>query len=222
MAEGSTHRDEGASEVLSDSVYERLRRGIATGLYPPGSKLTERELAAEFDVSRAPIRAAINRLEFTGFVRLAPRRTAIITEVTRADVEELYDLRAALEPVVARVAATRVAGGASPEGLHRALAAAADAISRDDRESLDRANARLHAEIPALAQHRLFDQTFAPLQDRSDRISSLTISTDPGERHAEHAALVAAIASGNGELAAASAFTHVEYGRLRTLRLLAE
>ncbi|MFT4305878.1 MAG: GntR family transcriptional regulator, partial [Microbacterium sp.] len=108
MADRRDPEDPVSAEVLSESVYQRLRHGIVSGGYPPGTGLTEREIAAEFGVSRAPIRAAINRLEVTGFIRLAPRRTAVVTDVTRTDAEELYDLRAALEPVAARAAARRV------------------------------------------------------------------------------------------------------------------
>ncbi|MFT4297157.1 MAG: GntR family transcriptional regulator, partial [Micropruina sp.] len=218
--QGDDGQDAPASDVLSADVYQRLRRGIITGRYGPGSKLTEREIAAEFGVSRAPIRAAINRLEFTGFIRLAPRRAAIVTEVTRTDIEQLYDLRSALEPLVARIAAGRVARGADPAPLQQALTAATDAIARDDHEALDRWNAALHRAIVTLADHALFEQTFGPLQDRSDRLSAMTIAAGPAVRHEEHDALVQAIVSGNEQLASACAYTHVERGRLRTLALL--
>ncbi|MFT4216192.1 MAG: GntR family transcriptional regulator [Micropruina sp.] len=213
-------QDAPAPDVLSVDVYQRLRQGIITGRYAPGSKLTEREIATEFGVSRAPIRAAINRLEFTGFIRLAPRRAAIVTEVARTDIEQLYDLRSALEPLVARVAAARVAAGADPAPLEQALATAADAIARDDHQALDRSNAALHRAIVALAGHALFEKTFGPLQDRSDRLSAMTIAAGPAVRHDEHDALVQAIVSGNEQLASACAYTHVERGRIRTLALL--
>ncbi|MFT4260490.1 GntR family transcriptional regulator [Microbacterium sp.] len=212
--------DEDSPAILSESVYERLRHDIISGRYRPGDRLTEREIAEELGVSRIPIRAAINRLEVTGFLRLLPRRTAVVTEVTRADVEELYDLRAALEAVAARTAALRVASGADPGALEQALAASEDALQRHDGEELDRCNARLHQEIAALADHRLLDKTFGPLQDRSDRLSAMTIASDPDVRHDEHRALVGAIVSGNARLAEACAFTHVEQGRQRTLQRL--
>ncbi|WP_312678389.1 GntR family transcriptional regulator [Microbacterium sp.] len=222
MAQRDDPEGDLAAEVLSERVYARLRDGIVSGVYAPGSGLTEREIAARLGVSRAPIRAAINRLEFTGFVRLAPRRKAIVTDVTRADVEQLYDLRAALEPVAARAAAANVAAGADPEPLERALARAAQAISQGESAALDHANADLHHAITTLADHALFERTFAPLQDRSDRLSAMTIAAEPALRHAEHQALVGAIVAGQPRLAEACAFTHVEQGRLRTLDLLVD
>ncbi|MFT4307475.1 MAG: FCD domain-containing protein, partial [Microbacterium sp.] len=117
-------------------------------------------------------------------------------------------------------AARRVAAGASPDLLERALAAAAQALETGDPEALDRANAELHRAITTLAGHALFERTFAPLQDRSDRLSAITIASAPAVRHAEHQALVGAIVAGNARLAEASAFTHAEYGRMRTIEAL--
>jgi DNA-binding GntR family transcriptional regulator len=217
---GAETNDE--SKALSQFVYERLREGIISGRYAAGEPLRERDIASEFNVSRIPIRTALPRLEVGGFVRVLPRRTAVVTHITSREVGELYDLRAVLEPLIARTAAERVSNGADSDDVERALAAAAEALHHSDFAELDRLNTALHASIVELADTRLLNKTFAPLQDRIDRLSGVTIASDPVTRHSEHAALVDAIVSGHAELAAATAYTHTERGRSRTLAVLPE
>ncbi|NQX12178.1 GntR family transcriptional regulator [Microbacteriaceae bacterium VKM Ac-2855] len=208
------------SSALSSVVYERLRSAIIACQYPAGERLRERELGIELEVSRVPIREALPRLETAGFVRMEPRKGAIVTFITAEDVEELYDLRSVIEPLVARTAARRVAGGADPTVLRDTLAQAGLALSSADAAGLDAANAHLHREILRLSGSRLLEKTLAPLTDRTDRLSAATIHSDPEVRHSEHRLLVDAIVDGADEVAQAIAFAHAEFGRSRTLAAL--
>lgn len=208
------------SQMLSDFVYTAVRDAIIQGRYGAGERLRERDIAAELNVSRVPIRAALPRLEAAGFARILPRRTAVVTHITVRDVEELYDLRSVLEPLIAQTAARRVAAGISAAQLNAAWQAADEALGRGDFVALNTANAQLHHEIAVLANNTLLDRTLEPLTERSNRLNAVTISSDPTTRHGEHTALVSAIVDGHLELARASAYTHVELGRQRTLAAL--
>ena len=208
------------TSALSAVVYEQLRDAIIACRYPAGERLRERELGIELDVSRVPIREALPRLATAGLVRMEPRRGAIVTHITSQDVEDLYDLRSVIEPLIARTAARRTAAGADAAALHDALAEADTALSTTDSRALDAANARLHREILTLAGSSLLEKTLAPLIDRSDRLSAVTLHSDPEVRHSEHRLLVDAITTGSAEVAQAIAFAHVEFGRSRTLSVL--
>jgi DNA-binding GntR family transcriptional regulator len=85
---------------LSDTVTERLRRTIVEGRFSPGDRLREEQLAEALDVSRGPIRDALRELEREGLVVRRRNRGAIVASLSRADVEEVYSLRAAIEPLV--------------------------------------------------------------------------------------------------------------------------
>jgi DNA-binding GntR family transcriptional regulator len=85
---------------LSDTVTERLRRTIVEGRFSPGDRLREERLAEALDVSRGPIRDALRELEREGLVVRRRNRGAIVASLSRADVEEVYSLRLAIEPLV--------------------------------------------------------------------------------------------------------------------------
>src|SRR4051794_33706904 len=108
--------------ALAERVYRGLLRTIIDGDLTPGAWLKERDLSERFEVSRVPVRQALQRLEVEGFVTMSRNRGASVTPVTRADVEELFDARLCIEPYATRLAATRVhAGQADPSGLRELL-----------------------------------------------------------------------------------------------------
>ncbi len=88
-----------AAPLLSDTVVDRLREAILRGLFPPGNRLREEQLAEALGVSRGPIRNALLQLEREGMVVRRPNRGAMVAQLSRADLEEVYSLRVAIEPV---------------------------------------------------------------------------------------------------------------------------
>ncbi len=210
-----------ASQNLSRYVLDELRARINDGRLPVGTALNEREIAAELDVSRVPIREALPLLEAAGLVTLAPRRPAVVTPVTRTGVDELYDLRAVLEPFAAKGAAAAVAAGADPTELERNLALANTAVQQQDWAAFHVHSGEVHREIERLADNTLFGTLMDPLRARTDRLNVANIRTSPTARHDEHGALGRAIAQGQAEGAAAVAVAHVEWGRHRILETLA-
>lgn len=94
-------------EPESDRVTRTLRDQILDGVRAPGSKLVERELAAELGVSRLPVRDALKDLVNEGLVTPRPRSWAVVREFTASDVEDLDEVKAALEMLAFRLAAQR-------------------------------------------------------------------------------------------------------------------
>jgi DNA-binding GntR family transcriptional regulator len=89
-------------EALAENVYQLVLEGIVAGKYAQGMRLRERELSELYNVSRVPVREAIQRLEQDGFVATFPRRGAVVRQLTLTDVNELFDLRLCLETFAAR------------------------------------------------------------------------------------------------------------------------
>jgi DNA-binding GntR family transcriptional regulator len=87
------------------SVYERLKQLILDQKVAPGAPLPEEELARTFGVSRTPIHEALVRLEKDRLVILQPWRGAFVRGMSMDDVQELYQIREALEGMAARLAA---------------------------------------------------------------------------------------------------------------------
>lgn len=208
------------SRSLSRYVFDELRARILDGRLTPGAPISEREIGAELDVSRVPIREAMPLLEAAGLVTLEPRRPAVVTAVTRTGVDELYDVRAVLEPFIARRAAAIVAAGADSTDLRETLGSAEAAVQQSDWDSFHERSARVHLQIERLADNTLFVAVMEPLRERSNRLNVANMRTDPVVRHAEHADLVDTISRGQVDLASAVAYSHVERGRQRILHTL--
>lgn len=93
---------------LCDKVYEFLRDQIMSGKLPPDTKLPENDLADNLQVSRAPIREALNMLVNDGFVIRVPRRGAVVAPVTRKEIDENWEIRKLLEPYAAKAACDHI------------------------------------------------------------------------------------------------------------------
>src|SRR5512144_493367 len=76
-------------------VYDVLRQRIATRQYAPGSRLTEAEIADEFEVSRTPVRQALHRLAVEGLVEVKNGVGIRVTEVDESELQDIYELRMA-------------------------------------------------------------------------------------------------------------------------------
>lgn len=89
---------------LGDTVYETLAEAIASGQLPEGAKLFEDEIARQMGVSRTPVREAFRQLAKTGLVDADLYRTPVVRRLRRQDIDEIYELREALEPLALRLA----------------------------------------------------------------------------------------------------------------------
>ena len=91
----------------AERAYSTVRDGILRGAYAAGTRLTEQELAHTAGVSRTPVREALRRLHAEGLVHFEPNHGAVVAQLEPADVEEIFEMRALLEPISARRAVER-------------------------------------------------------------------------------------------------------------------
>lgn len=94
--------------TLTERVFDVLCNDIVEGVIPPGSKISEPDLARRLEVSRASLREAIGRLEACNLVSRKPNVGARVVELTNDQLLEIYDVREALEGMAARLAASRM------------------------------------------------------------------------------------------------------------------
>ncbi len=100
--------DFGSMPSLKQLAYDSLKQRIIDGELKPGFRLREEDLSAEMNISRAPIREALNMLERDGFTTIVPRKGAIVAEVVKEDLYYIWEMRALLEPYAARLSAELV------------------------------------------------------------------------------------------------------------------
>ena len=92
------------NRTLWEQVRDRLREDILAGRLEPGAELSEVALAREFGTSRGPLREALGRLAAEGLVTITPRRGAVVTQLSRQEFIDAYQVREALETLAVRLA----------------------------------------------------------------------------------------------------------------------
>ena len=95
-------------ETSAVRVREQLQDAILEGVLKPGERLRAEALAQRYGTSRTPVREALLQLEAQGLVEVEPNRGAVVRAFDRADLLDLYEVRALLEPAAAARAATRI------------------------------------------------------------------------------------------------------------------
>lgn len=93
---------------LRDVVFQTLRQAILRGELKPGERLMEIHLAQKLGVSRTPVREAIRKLELEGLVFMIPRKGAVVAEITISDLEDVLEVRMALEELAVKNACRRI------------------------------------------------------------------------------------------------------------------
>jgi DNA-binding GntR family transcriptional regulator len=176
---------------VQKDAYTLILEAIDTGIYRPGDRLVESELAERFGVSRTPIREALQRLE-TQSLLTRDGRSLIVASLDHNQLSELYVVRAELEGLAARLAA-RHATDEEARVLRDMVEA--DQALLGNPKGLARANRRFHKQIH-LASHNRYLVQQLDLVHRSMALMATTSLAAEGRGEvalAEHAAIVTAI-----------------------------
>jgi DNA-binding GntR family transcriptional regulator len=134
------------NETLADRIADRLKRLIVTGEIKPGQKLVEKDIAAAFNVSRTPLREALSRLVNDGLAAGIPYRGIFVRQITLRQVQDIYELRIAIEGLAAMFAAQR-AEARDIAALNELLIAMDKEQAGDDSAELKLLNERFHRTI---------------------------------------------------------------------------
>lgn len=97
--------DVSSCKPLREIVFETIRNAIINGMLKPGQRLMEVQLAEQLGVSRTPVRESIRKLELEGLVKMVPRKGAYVTPMSLEDLQEMMEIRRALEALSAELAA---------------------------------------------------------------------------------------------------------------------
>ncbi|MCB1505782.1 MAG: GntR family transcriptional regulator [Hyphomicrobiaceae bacterium] len=193
----------GESQSLKTRAYEALKAAIAAmNIYDENAelRLDERDLSARFGISRTPLREALAQLDQEGLVKVVARRGIFIVRKNKAEILDMITAWAALESMAARLAAERI----TPENL-KELHQLTDPYSDVDRHlgEYSDANIRFHQAIIRAGGNPLIEQITDSLFMHVRAIRNRTIvEKDRAKKSlADHKHIVAAIESGDAELA---------------------
>ncbi|MBK9082495.1 MAG: GntR family transcriptional regulator [Rhizobiales bacterium] len=208
-----------AGAPLGEATYRTLCRALRDGVFEPGDRLREEDVARRLAVSRTPVREAFGRLLGRRLVESAGGRGLIVRRLEATEALELYALREILEGAAARLAAQH-ASRAEVEMMEE-IEAALEAAPGDARE-MGRLNRMLHETIFRAARNRYLD---VALQDMQDAISLLGPTTfgvqgRPETASSEHRAMIAAIRDRDPDAAETAARDHMRSALKARLRIL--
>jgi DNA-binding GntR family transcriptional regulator len=201
-------------------AYQMILGAIDTGIYRPGDRLVESELAERFGVSRTPIREALQRLE-TQSLLARDGRSLIVASLDHNEMADLYVVRSELEGLAARLAA-RHATEEEVRVLQRMVEE--DQARLNDPAALARSNRQFHRQVH-LASHNRFLVQQLDLVYRSMALMATTSLAIEGRgeiAQAEHGRIVEAIAAGDGDKASAAFRAHISHAFESRLRQNAE
>lgn len=206
MASPVSTRD---ASLLADRAYVELRDLIVSLELEPGSLVTEPELVARLQIGRTPVREALRRLAQERLIEVYPRRGMLVTNVDVRELARLCEVRAALEPEAARLAAER-ATQADLDEITRLIDELGRSRRRDDRTLIDLDRA-IHEAVYRASHNRFLAETLDWYYTHALRIWMLGLDrTRLGDAVQEHVPLLDAIRRGRGARAAELMRAHVE------------
>jgi DNA-binding GntR family transcriptional regulator len=131
-------------DSLVELAYDSLRRSILAGKLKPGEHLVEARIASELEISRAPVREAMQRLNLQGLTVEKPRRGSFVREIGAGELVDIYNAEAAIEGAAMRLAVER---GASLKPIETTLQALKKAAKRGDFSKTVDLELRFHEQI---------------------------------------------------------------------------
>ena len=188
-------------------AYALILEAIDAGLYRPGDRLVESELADRFGVSRTPVREALQRLE-TQSILARDGRSLIVASLDHNQLAELYVVRTELEGLAARLAAQHAT--LEEIAVLREMNAE-DRALLNDPSALSRSNRRFHKQIHLASHNRFLVQQLDLVHRHMALLATTSLAVEGrGERAlAEHDAIVDAIAARDGQAAYEALKAHI-------------
>lgn len=161
--------------TTADDVFEKLRDDIVSMSLPPGSKLSEAEIASRFEISRQPVREAFIRLSDLNLVSIRPRRATVVRRISKSEIAESRFIRTAVEIEVVRLACALYDGtleDAFVENLERQR----QAVEAGDAEAINALDYEFHQLVCRAANCDFAYRVIAENKFSVDRLCALSLA----------------------------------------------
>ena len=197
------------TRTIKETLVEGLRSEIIQGHLQPGQRRRQEELAVQFDVSTIPIREALRDLEAEGLVTIVPHRGAVVTQLSAADLQDIYDIRIPLEEMATRMAVPRLPQTVLAD-LNTCLQEM-DKTSVGDVATLVKLNHHFHSTLYAASNRHHLCELLTMLRHRTQHYLRAYVNECGGMPQAqeEHWAIFKACQRGNAGEAAAIMREHI-------------
>lgn len=203
---------------LTTVVQQEIERAILVGEYAPGTKLIEATLAAKMGVSRGPVREAFRMLDEAGLVRTEKNRGVFVRDIPIDEAVEIFDLRAAMDELVGRQLAKKIAPQQLEE-IRELVNSMEKAVKKDDAYNYHLLNLKFHDRLVEMAGNRKLTEIYRKLIKELSlfRRQNLADGWLMPISASEHRAIVKTIASGDADRAGRAMFDHAMESKERTI-----
>lgn len=205
---------------LRSKVFRSIEQAVIDGTYAPGESLTELRLSAELGVSRTPIREALRQLELEGLVRNIPNKGVVVVGISAKDVEDIYDIRVAVEGLAARWAAEN-ATEEEIAAMRELVELQEYYVSRNDAPQVRRLDSSFHACLYDSSRSRPLRLMLASFHNyiRKAREMSVRAAGRAAVSVAEHRRIWEAIAARDPAAAEEAARAHIRSAKASVIAL---
>lgn len=199
-------------DLLVSTIVEDISNAIVYGKLQPGDQLVEERLAAEFGVSRVPIREALLRLEALGLIEKKPYRKAFVSKLEQREIAELYNVRLVLEGIAVRLLAEKP-DSPDLDTLDKIIERMRQAALAEDRSGVLVHDADFHDALIAASGNELLANIWSMVSIKMRRFLFLKrrhTHRSAAEVLAVHEAILQAIRSGDPDQAEAAIASHLK------------
>lgn len=204
---------------LADKVFERVESDILSGVYAPGTLLTELGLSKELEVSRTPIREAIRRLEQENLVKETPKGHEVLG-ITRQDICDIYDIRLKIEGVATGMCAKNISNE-NLEKLKETLELQEFYTSKGEADKIKSTDSEFHQIIFQNCGSQVYSSILATLHRKVQLGRKASVSDSERAKCVikEHKEIFQALLSRDEKLAEALAIKHINNAKISIMRL---
>lgn len=200
--------DELRPRTVTDQIFDVLYDRVVNLTLPPGTKLSESEVAAQMNVSRQPVRDAFYRLSQLGFIQIRPQRATTVTPISQEAVSQAYFIRSALEEQTIRHAATSLTAQNLTD-LEALLDQQEAAIKTDSFAEFHALDDQFHHDICKAAGLEFVWALVRENKGHMDRVRYLSLSFGAEAAFGEHRTIIAALQARDPEAAATAVRVHL-------------
>jgi DNA-binding GntR family transcriptional regulator len=204
-----------ARALLKDRAYDLIKVRLLNDDYPPGSFLSERQLAGHLGMSKTPVKAALERLASEGLISISPQQGIVVRQPSVQEIADLYEIRTALETYALRTLAGKLTAGQA-DRVRANLQAHAKLCGTGNVAKAVAIDAAFHAQFVEFLGNREISRVMDQLRERMQRVITRVFHLSSGridDSCDEHAAIAAAVIDGNGGRAVDLITRHLQLGK---------
>lgn len=206
---------------VTDAVFDEIHRQILSLDLPPGTKMSEVDVARAMGVSRQPVRDAFYRLSMLGFLTIRPQRATVVSPISERAVMQARFIRSAIEAETVRVACDRLTD-ADMDVLQSVLDLQKAAVEARDPHAFHALDDRFHREICERSGKGFAWDIIREQKAHMDRVRLLSLSFASQDAYGEHLRVMAALRARDAAAAMAEMHAHLSRIKQQIRRIRAE